>query len=64
MGRWAEGCKSGPVTNELLAKWHACPAMADKLIYFIVAAVDDIGSAPDKPSTSAPKLPSSDSAAF
>jgi hypothetical protein len=46
----AETCTSGedydPSTEEPLAKWHACPAMAAKLIDIIVAAVDDIGSEP------------------
>ncbi|MBN2804475.1 MAG: polysaccharide deacetylase family protein [Deltaproteobacteria bacterium] len=46
----AETCTSGedydPNTDEPLARWHACPAMAGKLIDVIIAAVDDIGSEP------------------
>ncbi len=46
----ADVCQPGedydPLTEEPLAKWHACNAMADKIIFILVAAVDDIGSDP------------------
>jgi len=45
-GICTEGEDFDPGTEEPLAHWHACAAMADKLQYILIAAVDDIGGDP------------------